>query len=204
MITFNIDESGNLGRGGGRFFVITAVRYLDDKRIKNFVKRYKSKKQIPEIKGQRINFNDRQDLINKLNSKNDYLISYIVLDKKNLNNHKLFEDNNILFNYLCSFLFKKILKNNEEDVHLCFDNRTVKVKSGNSLLDYLKIKAYTKWNYLGNLSVSYWDSKSNNCIQMSDLISNTIFRRYSNNKIHFYNQINIAEKIRFPHNNFGK
>ncbi len=198
-----IDESGNLGKSE-RYFVITMVQFLNKKRIKNFLKNYSRDNSLVEIKGQVMSFDHRQVLLNKLSSKDDYFISYIVLDKENLTNRKLFDDNNILFNYLCSFLFKKTIKNCSEDITLYFDNRTVKVKSGNSLKDYLKIKAYTEWNFQKNLDVCYSDSKSNFCIQMVDVISNTIFRKYKTAKDHFYSKLKISESIRFPQNTFGK
>lgn len=200
-----IDESGNLGQNSkSRFFVITAIYFLNEKRVKNIIKRYKAKKQIREIKGSLLDFRDRQFLLNKLCDKDDYQISYIVLDKKNMTNTKLFEDNNILFNYLCSFLFKNVVMNTHEDIQLCFDNRTVKVASGNSLSDYIKIKAYAEWDYKMRLSVSYVDSKSHNCIQMVDLVSNTIYRSYVHGMRHLYNILKIKDSILFPPNNFGQ
>lgn len=199
----HIDESGNLGTSG-RYFVIAMIQLLNKKRIKNFIRNYNKEKDIVEAKGQVMTIEDRQNLLNKLSSRDDYFISYIVLDKTKVTHKKLFEDKNILFNYLCSFLFRKTIKNCTEDISLYFDNRTVKVKSGNSLKDYLKIKAYTEWNFSNELNVFYLDSKTNYGIQMVDIISNTIFRKYMNGKDHFYNRLKISESIRFPQNNFGQ
>jgi len=198
-----IDESGNLGKSN-RYFVIAMVKFLNKKRIKNFLRKYTKKLKIGEAKGQIMPFADRQLLLNKLASKDDHFISYIVLDKNKVINSKLFEDKNILFNYLCSFLFKRTVKNCDQDITLYFDNRTVKVESGNSLKDYLKIKAYTSWNFQHELNTEYQDSKSNYCIQMVDIISNTIYRKYTNEKDHFYNKLKISESIKFPHNTFGQ
>jgi len=150
-----------------------------------------------------MSFGNRQFILNKLSNKDDYFISYIVLDKTKIKNQKLFEDKNILFNYLCSFLFKKTIKNCPEDINLYFDNRTVKIRSGNSLRDYLKIKSYTEWNFNKELNLYYLDSKSSYCIQMVDIISNTIYRKYNNEKDHFYNKIKINESIKFPQNTFN-
>lgn len=199
----HIDESGDLGPNKG-YFVITMVKFLNKKRIKNLLKRYNLKKGLEEAKGQVMDFSDRQSLLNKLSSKDDHFISYIVLDKKNLAHKKLFEDNNILFNFLCSFLFRRTIKNCPDDVNIIFDNRTVKVESGNSLKDYIKIKAYTEWNFSNDLNTIYVDSKSNYCIQMVDIISNTIFRKYTHGKEHFYKILKISESIRFPQNTFSK
>lgn len=199
----HVDESGNLGKKD-RFFVIVSVHFLNKKRIKNFLKRYTQKRNIAEAKGQVMNFKDRQYLLKKLSTKDDHFISYIVLDKQNLTKRKLFDDKNILFNYLCSFLFRRTIKNCQESISISFDNRTVKVASGNSLKEYLKIKAYAEWNFLNNLNIYHFDSKSNYCIQMADIISNTIFRKYNNEKDHFYNLLKIRESIRFPQNTFGE
>lgn len=199
-----IDESGNLGeKSNDRFFVITAVCFLKPKRIKNIIKRFKVRKSITELKGSLCDVVDRQYLLNRLNSKNDYFISYIILDKKNLEKKKLFEDSNILFNYLCSFLFKKMLRNSQEKINLFFDNRVVKVASGNSLYDYMRIKAYTEWNFSGDIQVQYLDSHNSHLIQMADFISNTIYQSYRYGKSHFYKMLKINDPIRFPQNRFG-
>src|SRR4051812_49174083 len=115
MITLFIDESGNLGKSE-RYFVIAMLQPFRSKRIVNFARRFCVQNQLVEIKGSNLNFVQKQDLIDKLTKNNDYVISYIVADKHKIDNEKLFEDPNLLYNYLLSFLLRKTLKANTDDV----------------------------------------------------------------------------------------
>lgn len=196
-----IDESGSIGSGGGRYFVITAVLIDNPKRVKNLVRHFCSRKGIQEIKGSQLHFPERQELLNKLNSKNDYAVVYIVLDKQHFKRKDMLGQN-VLFNYLAGHICEYILKNDREYT-LCFDNRTVKTDSKYSLSDYLKAKTL-EWDVAANFDAHFCESKSHRGIQIADLISNTIFQSYATNKKHFYKQLKIVKSIRFPYQHFGK
>lgn len=197
-----IDESGDLGRGG-RFFVIASVQMDNSKRLKNLVKNFCTENSVSEIKGSLLTVPERQSLINGLNYKRDYHISYLVFDKKNFHRKDIL-GKNILFNYLSSFLFEKICRShNSNEIDICFDNRTVKTKAKHALPEYLKTKML-EWDIEKDVNISFSESHSHKGIQIADLIANTIFQRYKNNKRHFYNQLNIKESIKFPYKTFGQ
>lgn len=101
-----IDESGNLG-SGGRYFVISAIESENPKRLKNIAKRFCADLGVDEIKGTLLRFPQRQGLINKLSSKDDYDISYLVFDKNNFRRTDML-GRNVLFNYLVSFVCESI------------------------------------------------------------------------------------------------
>ncbi len=124
------------------------------------------------------------------------------MDKHNVRNQRLFRDKNVFYNYLFSFLIKNTLITATEDINILFDNHTTKVKSINSLTDYIKIKAH-EWNCLRNITIEYIDSKNSKCVQMTDLVANCIFRKYNRNKSDLYNLLEINEPIKFPVGNFG-
>lgn len=205
-----IDESGDLGKKGKRFFVIAALIPDKPKRIKNIIKRCCVKFGRPngaldEIKGADLTFPRKQEMLYKFNQKDDFHCAYIVGDK----NHifpKLFDDNNICFNYLASFLFKAILKGASEDVNVLLDNRTLKVASKNSLEDYIRLEAITKWGFEHNITFSYGDSKVVKNLQAIHLIANLVYGRYTYNKMHLYNMINnkFTYRIKFPQNKFDR
>lgn len=203
MITVFVDESGDLGLRGNRYFVIAAIVPQRGKRIVNFMKDFCVENGLSEVKASVLPFSQKQFIFNKLTSANDYTISYIVADKKNIDNQKLFEDKNLLYNYLFSFLIRKTLKSAKEDVKILLDNHSTKTRSINSLCDYIKIKAYTQWNFKYNLHIVYTDSKDSKMIQVADVIANAIYAHYLYTKDHFYRMLTISESIKFPEGKFG-
>lgn len=198
-----IDESGNLGEQG-RFFSIAAVVVVRGKRIKNLLKRFCAEKKIDEIKNRLLSFSERQDLLNSMRKGDDHYVSYICLDKSKIREKRLFKDKNVLFNYLLSYLLKPIVKRNlNTDIHICIDNRSLKITSTHSLADYIKTKAYTEWDYEKEIFVSYADSKKVKLIQAADIAAGVILEKYKLNIDHFYEKLFLKDCIRFPHQDFN-
>ena len=202
MKTLFVDESGDLGTGG-RYFIIALLASQKNKRIINFMKKFCAKNKIQEVKASKLSFPQKQLIFNKLCSANDYTVSYIVADKLNIDNKKLLEDKNLCYNYLFSFLVKKTIRSTQEDITLLLDNHSTRVKSINSLADYIKLKAYTQWGFIHNLDIRYVDSKSSKVVQAVDVAANAIYAKYTYGKDHFYNMLTISESIKFPYNKFN-
>lgn len=203
MKTLFIDESGNLGTKD-RYFVLAMLTPQRSKRIINFMRKFCSKHKLDEIKASNLSVPHKQEIFNKLCSANDYVISYIVVDKWHINNKKLFEDKNVMYNYFFSFLVKKTIKSTQEDLNFLLDNHSTKVKSINSLADYIKLKAYTQFGCQYNIDLAYTDSKNSKIVQAADVIANAIWAHYNYDKSHFYNMLTISESIRFPQSKFGQ
>jgi len=201
MLKIFIDESGNLGYHEG-YFIIAMIIAHNPKRIKNVIKSFCSYHSLTEVHSTDLDLPKKQFLINKLTKQQDYSISYIIADKMMIKKKRLFENNNLLFNYLLSFLLKDILKANTDDVYVHLDNRTQKVASANSLKDYIQIKAYAEWGYTKNLSIEYLDSKNSKVIQMTDLVANCIRRKYHWKNDDLYSRLNIVKSIKFPQKTF--
>lgn len=97
-------------------------------------------------------------------------------------------ESNIFFNYAVKLVFKdcifpilKLLKNtNYIEFIVSIDNRNVSVGNLNNLKTYLMTEFCLK-NY--DFKVTYYDSASNYCIQLADLIVNTIYNSYKDVKI---------------------
>ena len=202
MRTIFVDESGDLG-AKGRYFVIVLLCPQNRKRISNFMKRFCINTGLREVKSSRLSFTQKQEIFNKLCSVNDYAVSYIVADKVNIDNRKILDDKNLCYNYLFSFLVKETIRTAEDDITILLDNHSTKVKSINSLADYIKLKAYTEWNYKHILNIHYMDSKSSKMIQAADLIANAVYARYTYGKTYFYNMLAISELIKFPRAKFA-
>ncbi len=203
MADIYVDESGDLGENGERFFVIALIVAKKQNRIKNIVKHFCAKSNIPEIKASKLSFPQKQDIINKLNIFDDHRISYIVVDKKHINNTKLFEDKNLIYNYIFQHLIKPIIKNDSTDLEIILDNHSIKVKSINSLSEYIKIKAYAEWGVTRNIYMQYMDSRQCKMLQIADVAANCIYGRYVYGKDNLYNLLKIEKSIKFPRDKFN-
>lgn len=203
MSTIFIDESGDLGQNGSRYFVIAVLAPKNKKRLDNIVKHYCANSGTIEMKAYNLNFPTKENLLRKIGSAHDYSISYVVADKKHID-PMLFRDKNILYNYLYQWAIEPIIKSSTESVNIVTDNHSVRVSSKNSLADYVKTKAYFEWRFQYPISLSYTDSRKCRAIQVADLMANTIFGKYSQNKDHLYGLLNIKDSIKFPAAKFGK
>lgn len=204
-----MDESGNLGKSG-RYFIFACLCPQNPKRIKNVIKRScvkfgKANSPLIEIKGGLLDTSQKQDLIRRLKGRDDFKCSYLVAEKKHIQD-ELLVNNNLAYNYLCSHLLKPIVKTAGEDIDIIIDNHSIKVESLNSLEDYIKIKAITEWGFSGNIRFEYQDSKRCRNLQAVDVISNIVYGKYTYQTDHLYNLIgnSFKHRIRFPYEKFGK
>ena len=131
MITTFVDESGDLGKGR-RYFIIALIVPQNGKRIANFMKQFCAKNNLKEVKAAQLSFSQKQEIFNRLTSANDYTISYIVADKHNIDNKKLFEDKNLCYNYLFSFLIKKTIRSTNSDISILLDNHSTMLSMQNT------------------------------------------------------------------------
>jgi hypothetical protein len=201
MLKVFIDESGNLGYNEGYFIIAMLVAH-NPERIKNIIKKFCTYHHLAESHASSLDFTKKQFLINTLTKQQDYTIFYIIADKMMITEKRLFKSNNLLFNYLFSFLVEPIIKANTDDIYFYLDNRTQKVASANSLKEYITIKAYTDWKFSKSLFLEYRDSKGLKALQMADLIANCIHRKYKWEKTDFYSRLNISKSIKFPKASF--
>jgi hypothetical protein len=195
--TIFIDESGDLGIKE-RYFVIAVLIPENKKRISNLIKRFCGKNLIKEIKASQLSFEQKQFLFNRFSSIKDYAVSYIILDKSKIKDLPIFNDKNLLYCYMSALLVKDIIQTVNDNLTIVFDNRSTKIGSGNTLSDYIKIKAFTEWNYKNILTIAFVDSKDSKLVQAVDLAANAIYSKYNCKKDHFYNKLIIKESIIFP------
>lgn len=207
------DESGNLGNGG-KYFVIACILTKNPGLLHNTIKKtllyvkknYKNVKfNSNELKANVANKEIKELIINNI-CKKDVQISYIVAQKKYIQDN-LKEDKNCLYNFLLKILLQNYNKQfNNSKVNLILDNKTIKVKSINSFKDYINIY----WNYEKklniNIKVEYKDSKAKDAynIQAADYIANAIFSRYEYNNGNYYSLLRskIDKRERFPISKF--
>lgn len=146
--------------------------------MKRLVRRFKSSRDIPfeaELKANSSKITDRNLFCKKLSSLN-CSVHYIVINKNRVK-AELRRDTNILYNYVTGLLLTPLLcPLHQADVHL--DCRTIKVASGNSLCEYLRIKLWCEMNSQVSVKLAFPDSRQSLGIQVADFVANAIFRHY--------------------------
>lgn len=222
-ISLYIDESGNLGSGMGRYFLICAleidssIRSTIVKRAGRIICRFKEKNNIPkntELKGFRLSIEKRNELIDKILYKG-VKVRYIVLDLKQTTMLLAKpDDKNACFNYLIQLIIRKVIKDYPKikKVNLFLDNRSVKIGNRLSLKPYLYNKLVLEQLESKNdvrrieFEINYLESESCYLIQWADIIANSLYKKYNSNDDAFYEKIKpwIVFESKFPSKKFGK
>lgn len=222
-VNLYIDESGNLGTGMGRYFLICALEV--DQTLKNAISkragrvicRFKQKNDIPkitELKGSRLKDDDRLELLDKILFKG-IKVRYIVLDLKQTTMLLAkSDDKNACFNYLIQLIVKRIVEEYKdvEKINLYLDNRSVKIGNRLSLKPYLYNKLVLEQLETKNnvkrieFDINYFESESCYLIQWADIVANSLYKKYNSNNEKFYAKIKpyIVYESRFPSKKFGQ
>ena len=189
-----LDESGDLGwvlnkpyRHGGssRYMTIAFVACPNEKKhlLKRIVRKvYNKTKTDPkiELKGSALNVEDKKYFsreVHKLVSMNpDIRIGAITVNKSKVKIH-IREDANKLYNFMIRLAILDTVRN-EPLVNLIRDNKTVKVKSGNSLIDYLQTTLWFEMDSKTRLVDIPSDSKKVQNLIFIDWINNLIWGNF--------------------------
>lgn len=221
-VNLYIDESGNLGTGMGRYFLICALevdptlKNAISKRAGRVICRFKQKNDIPkitELKGSRLKDDDRLELLDKILFKG-IKVRYIVLDLKQTTMLLAkSDDKNACFNYLIQLIVKRIVEEYKdvEKINLYLDNRSVKIGNRLSLKPYLYNKLVLEQLETKNnvkrieFDINYFESESCYLIQWADIVANSLYKKYNSNNEKFYAKIKpyIVYESRFPSKKFG-
>lgn len=158
MIVY-LDESGDLGwnfskpyREGGSSQYLTIAFLITPPNKAKFPKRimrsmYKLRNPPPkELKGKNLTYDERLIFVNKtigmLNRHPEIQLLAITVRKQNVQQH-IRQDPNKLYNFMINLSLLERIEN-EPVVTFIPDPRTIKVESGNSLIDYLQINFCSK------------------------------------------------------------
>lgn len=193
---FYLDESGDLGwnftapyRQGGssRYLTIATLicpsdkKHLPKRLIKSLYIKFKwdsslEKKWSDMILQERIAF--AQSTKSLLIGHPEIKLAAITVAKEHVENH-IRQDGNKLYNYMINLsLIDEMAK--YDNVIFCPDERSIKVKSGNSLHDYLGIGlAFTK-KVATNLQTMPCNSASSKNSQFADMLAGLVQGHYEN------------------------
>lgn len=211
-----LDESGDLGwkfdapyrcGGSSRYLTIASLVIAPAKRHlpKRLVKRLYTKFNWPTIiekKWAHMSIEERiwfAEKANELRSRHPGDIRYlaITVKKENVQSH-IRQDANKLYNYMIGLSLL-----NEMSKHPCItfvpDPRSIKVKSGNSLHDYLQTQLWFEMRSTTILTTEPCDSSANRNIQFSDMLSGIVQGHFEDGNADPWNKLssNISYKTLF-------
>lgn len=179
---FYIDESGDLGFGPGssKFFVVAVVCVNSGMQaaLKRFVRKYRTALRLPrqvEMKAKATKLVHRRSFCRGL-AQLSCSAHYVVVNKRKVK-ARLRNDTNILYNYVSGLILAPLMAALKHAT-IQLDCRTIKVASGNSLHDYLRIKLWFEMNSQVNVRFSYLDSRECLGIQAADFVANAVYRKY--------------------------
>ncbi len=199
------DESGDLGwtldkpyRNGGssRYLTISflAVPPKERKFSKRIVLELHKRFRInlrEEIKGADLTIQKCDFIVDKvidLLAKHPQIRIYaITVNKNNVMPH-IRADSNKLYNYMVGLALLEEIKN-EPTVTLIPDPRTLKVKSGNSLLDYLQIKLWFFLESTTKLRMETVESHTSLNLRLIDMVTHLIWCKYEDGEDRHADQI---------------
>lgn len=191
-----IDESGSIHKNSHtKYFAVGGYFSLekDEIKIKAKYKRenlnLKRKNNIElskEIKSYDMTQEEKIKIFTKIQEIETFHGCVKVFDKESM--RKEIIDSNIFFNYAVKVLIMdciipvlNLTKNDEQiEFIIRIDNRNIRVGELNNLEIYLKTEFCI---YNDNFIVKYYDSKTNYGIQLADLIVNTFYNHYKDNRI---------------------
>lgn len=197
-----LDESGDLGwkfdapfRGGGssRYLTIGAVCVPPEKKHipKRIVKELYKKFGWPycrEVKWSGMTSDERKEfsLLAKAmcDKHHDIFLHGIVVQKQNVMEH-IRKDSNKLYNYMIRLsLLDRMAKH--DVVTMVPDPRSIKVRSGNSLHDYLQTELWFTKKATTNLVTNPADSKDSLGIRFADKLAGLVQARYEDNESSYF------------------
>ena len=208
-----LDESGDLGwkfgspyRNGGssRYLTISAIitpfdkqhLHLPNRLIKKLYIKHnwpinEEKKWAKMNKQERFNFTEQAYQL--IESHTDIKYVSITVYKPKVYEY-IRNDGNKLYNYMIGLILLDKIKEFDE-VIFSPDPRSIKVKSGNSLPDYLQTKLWVECRVKTQLIYRPHDSASNKGVQFADMLSGAIQQHFEDNNSTLFNMLTEHLKI---------
>lgn len=193
-----IDESGDLGKRGSKYFIITAI-WIDnpailDRLIKN-IRRYKFRKRLKkaqEIKANKSSHELIEDILERFSNLKSAHAQSIILRKDKVYSDYLKKNNHKLYNFVCSHLTSIAIDSKKLII------RIDRSKGKQSLIEdfnsYIENKfKELKWNR--EIEVYHSWSQSWSGLQIADVLSWAVFQKFENENDYFFRIIEKKTNI---------
>lgn len=191
-----LDESGDLGwkfdkpvfKGGSSRFLTIAFVICDEsqkgsirlKRSVQAIKKSFDTTKGEELKAAHLSQQEKNLLASKvanvLLANQNVKIGYITVYKPNVLRH-IREDSNKLYNYMIKLALLQYVEDYDQ-VTLIRDNRSIKIKSGNSLIEYLQTELWFEREKSTVIIDVPSDSKAVRNLEFADWINNLVWANY--------------------------
>lgn len=213
-----LDESGDLGfdfdkHGTSKFFVITLlviISEMDKRKIEKSVERTirtkikkgrktKNGKKYLELKGTNTIFEIKKYFWNQIKT-SSFEIYTLILNKKNLHDY-LMEDKERLYNYISRLILEKVAFQEEQSkIYIVIDKRK-KSEERQEFNRYILLQLKGLINPKIALEIFHQNSQTNSGLQVVDLFSWGIFRKYEWSDSEWFNVIKdriVYEEVYLP------
>lgn len=193
-----LDESGDLGwkfdapyrRGGSsRYLTIGAVcvppekKHIPKRIVKDLYRHFKWPHDL-EIKWSGMRSEEKKEFAEMAKvmcgKHNDIFLHGIIVQKQNVMEH-IRKDSNKLYNYMIRLSLLDRMATHDV-VTMVPDPRSIKVRSGNSLHDYLQTELWFTKKATTNLITSPADSKESLGVRFADKLAGLVQARYEDNE----------------------
>ena len=194
-----IDESGDLGSNGSKFFLIALVITNDNLPLKRISKKIRNRKlnkkmkNTPEIKANKSTEEIKKFALSKL-AELDIGIYCTVLDKKNMYINPTITKNQEYIDLIVRTLGRIPL--NENNLEIILD-KSLSKKERKNLNEKLE-KEVKQYKSFANIDIFHIDSRTSGELQAIDFIPWAILRKYEQKETCYYNLIKskiISEEI---------
>jgi len=190
-----IDESGDLGKYGSRYFTIIAIVVENPKTLDRIIKRARERKlkkklkELPEMKANKSDRRIREFILKKVKEAKCEIFA-IVVDKSKIYSH-LYEVKDRLYNYFCGVLLNQIGKSSGKLV-VVIDKKHTNTLIRENFNKYIESKIKEKYPDL-KVDISHLPSYEKNELQVADFVAWSINRKF-NSEDDWYYKI-IEDKI---------
>ncbi|CAD6494619.1 MAG: hypothetical protein LAKADJCE_00858 [Candidatus Argoarchaeum ethanivorans] len=199
MIYIFIDESGDLGLGGSKYLVLSALIIEDyfplDRMIKN-MRRHKFRKELrkaSEIKANRSSDELRRYMLKKLNEAKNTRVLYIVLEKKKLYSEYLKNNKHKLYNYVAGKLARQITLDNV-NVEIRIDKSKGKQILREDFNNYF-LKSLNERSTINRATVHHSYSHSWAGLQFADMLAWACFHKFEHNNSEFIDLVQLEQEV---------
>lgn len=183
-----IDESGDLGKYGSRYFSIAAIIVDNPTSLSRIIKKLRQRKlkkkikKLPEIKANNSSYVLRKYVLDKL-IKTDCELYAIVVNKDAIVNY-LFNVKDKLYNYLCGILMENV-KNTDGKLIIVIDKKHTNTLVKNDFNKYIENKLKSK-NIKLEIEIEHKFSYSSNELQVVDFVVWSINRKFNTGDDSYY------------------
>ncbi|MFA5142109.1 MAG: DUF3800 domain-containing protein [Candidatus Woesearchaeota archaeon] len=194
-----IDESGDLGMGGSKHLILSALLVDNpadlDRIIKN-MRRNKFKKQLrkaSEIKANKSSPELRRHMLKQLTQIKNAKIFYIVLEKKKIYSDFLKNNKHKLYNYVAGKLAKQIIVD-AYDVEIRIDKSKGKQLLQQDFNDYFT-KMLSCKSSINKVKVYHSYSQSWSGLQFADMLAWSCFQKFEHDNSEYVDIISLEQEV---------